>query len=117
MIDSFFKLLAQAAELPREVWAPMLGLLSAWALTQRLKFLLPLRWETKAREVATQAIAFVLGTAITAAVYGASRPFAWLVGVVVGLVAPLVWNAGMLVLGWWKPELAKTLSQNVRSQA
>lgn len=114
MIDTFFNLLNQAAALPRQVWAPLLGLLTAWALTQRLKFLLPLRWEPKAREVATQGIAFVIGTAVTAAVFDVTRPFAWVVGVVVGLVAPLVWNALMLFLGWWKPDLAKTLSQNVR---
>lgn len=115
MIDTIFNLLNQAAALPREVWAPLLGLLSAWALTQRLKFLLPLRWSPKAREVSTQGIAFVLGSAITAAVFGPARPFAWLIGAVVGLVAPLVWNALMLALGWWKPDLAKTLSQSVRT--
>lgn len=120
MIETIIGLLKDAAALPREVWAPLLGLLSAFSLTQRLKFWLPARWSPKAREVATQATAFVIGMAVTGAVWGPLpgvgwfNPLGWIVGFVVGLAAPAVWNVGMLVLGWWKPDLAKTLSQNVR---
>jgi len=127
MIDNLFDYLTKAAAVPREAWAPVLGLLSAWSLTQRLKFLLPASWSSKAREVSTQATAFVIGMIVTAVVFGPLpgldksqdptswfNPLGWAVGFVVGLAAPLIWNAGMLVLGWWKPELAKTLSQSVR---
>ena len=115
MIEKILALLQSAADLPRQAWAPILGLLTAWGLTQRLKFLLPAGWSPKAREVATQGTAFAIGMVITAITWGANNPLAWVAGFVVGLAAPAIWNIGMLVLGWWKPDLAKLLSQNVRT--
>lgn len=100
--------------LPRQLWAPLLGLLAAWGLTQRLKFLLPSSWSPKAREVSTQSLAFVIGWITTGLVWGPHDPLGWTVGFAAGLAAPAIWNVGMLVLGWWKPELAKLLSQNIR---
>lgn len=116
MIEKFLDTLVTLSQLPREVWAPILGLLAAWGLTQRLKFLLPERWSAKAREVSTQALAFFVGMVVTAAMYGVINPVGWVVGFVVGLASPAIWNIGMLFVGWWKPDLAKLLSQNVRSQ-
>lgn len=115
MIEKLLDTLVTLSQLPREVWAPILGLLSAWSLTQRLKFLLPAAWSPKAREVSTQALAFFVGMVVTAAMYGVVNPLGWLVGFVVGLASPAIWNIGMLVLGWWKPDLAKLLSQSTRS--
>lgn len=115
MIETWLNLLKEFAALPREVWAPILGLLSAWGLTQRLKFLLPERWSPKAREVSTQTTAFLIGWVVTAFTWDLFNPLAWVVGFAVGLAAPAIWNVGMLVLGWWKPDLAKLLSQNVRT--
>lgn len=121
MIETWLNLLKEAAALPREVWAPILGLLSAWGLTQRLKFLLPARWSPKAREVSTQGLAFLTGWIVTGLVFpplpmvGGPNPLGWIIGFVVGLAAPAIWNVGMLVVGWWKPDLAKLLSQNVRT--
>lgn len=121
MIEKFLDLLVTASQLPREVWAPILGLLAAWGLTQRLKFLLPDRWSAKAREVSTQGIAFLVGMVVTGLVFpplpmvGGPNPLGWIIGFVVGLAAPAIWNIGMLFVGWWKPDLAKLLSQNARS--
>lgn len=101
-------------ELTPQQWAPVLGLLAAFGATQRLKFLLPAEWSPKAREVSAQSIAFATGWLATALVFGGRMGV--IVGFVVGLAAPAVWNIGMLVLGWWKPTLAAILSQDVRTK-
>lgn len=110
--DSILELLKSAAEVPRQAWAPLIGTLVSWGATQRLKWMLPSRMSPKAREVSTQAIAFVVGWVGTGLAWGG--PLGWLVGFVVGLWSPALWNVLMLVLGWWKPGLPKALSQSVK---
>ena len=110
-LDGIFGLLVQAAEVPRQAWAPVVGTLAAWGLTQRLKWALPASLSPKAREVSTQALAFAIGWVATGLIWG--TPLGWLVGFVVGLWSPALWNVLMLFLGWWKPGLAQALSKRV----
>lgn len=112
--ESLLGFIQAAMEVPRQAWAPVLGLLASWALTQRLKFLLPAAWSTKARDVATQAIAFVVAIPITAITWGVADAMSWMAGVVVGLIAPAAWSVFMLLLGWWKPELRDRLSKDMK---
>jgi hypothetical protein len=111
-LDSFLELLKSAADVPRQAWAPLAGTLMAWGLTQRLKWLLPAKVDPKVREVATQSFAFAIGLVSTALVWGGG--IGWLVGLVVGLWSPALWNVLMLVVGWWKPSLRDALSQDIR---
>lgn len=112
--ESLLGFIQVAMEVPRQAWAPVLGLLTSWALTQRLKFLLPDAWSHKARDLATQAIAFAIAIPITALTWGVMDTMGWMAGVVVGLIAPAAWSVFMLLLGWWKPELRERLSKDFK---
>lgn len=114
MIDTILDTIAKAAGLPREVWAVSAGLLASFAVTQVWKKWLPARWSKHAREVATQATAALFGFVFTYAIWGQFHVSADAVSVaaIVGLTAPLLWNLLMLVIGWWKPELKKALSNS-----
>lgn len=106
--------LASAAQVPREAWAPVVGTLIAWGLTQRLKFLLPPTWSRHARELGTQAIGFTTGFVATALVWGPKEPLGWITGFVVGLWSPALWNVSMFLIGKRWPRLRKHLSQDKR---
>lgn len=110
--ETLLGLVQAAMEVPRQAWAPVLGLLSSWALTQRLKFLLPSAWSAKARDVATQAIAFAVALPITAITWGVDNAMGWVAALVVGLIAPAAWSVFVLAIGWWKPELRDRLSKD-----
>jgi len=106
--------LASAAQVPRQAWAPIVGTLIAWGLTQRLKFLIPRGWTKEARELSTQTLGFVTGFLGTALVWGPTNPMGWIVGFVVGLWCPALWNLGMYFIGRKWPNLRRRLSQNRR---
>lgn len=115
MIDAIFAAITKIVALPQPVLAMLAGTLIAWGVTQRLKFLLPARWSAKAREVGTQALAFVIGFAATFALFPYSNlPASAFAALVVGLWSPALWNILMLVIGWKWPTLRDTLSQNIR---
>lgn len=113
--ESLLGFVNAAMEVPRQAWAPVLGLLASWSLTQRLKFLLPAAWSAKAREVSVQAIAMVIAMVVTAVTWGLTDALAWVAGLVIGLIAPAAWSVFMLLLGWWKPELRDRLSKDIKS--
>lgn len=106
-LDSLLSLLTSATEVPRQAWAPILGTLAAWGLTQRLKTRLPQRWTPKARELSTETIAFLVGWAATAVVWG--TPLGIAAGFVVGLWSPALWKIAMFVLGLKWPGIVAQL--------
>lgn len=102
---------------PRALAACLAGLLMSFGITQRIKFYLPAKWSAKSREVATQLLAFVLGTGATLALWDRTTAGAYdsiVAALIVGLLAPAVWNVAMLTLSWWRPELPKAFSQGDR---
>jgi hypothetical protein len=110
--DGFFQLIYSN---PRALFACLAGLLVAWAITQRVKFWSPRTWSSKAREIATQATAFFSGLIVTTALWRGATDGAFdapTAGLIVGLLAPALWNLAMFIVGLWKPELAKRLSQD-----
>ena len=118
MIEALFAAIAHILALPQPVLAMLAGTLISWGVTQRLKFMLPGRWSGRAREVGTQALAFVVGFLSTLILFPYSVfPAAAFAGLVVGLWSPALWNVLMLVIGWKWPSLRDTLSQNVRPGA
>lgn len=107
-------LLSSAAQVPRQAWAPIVGTLIAWGLTQRLKFLVPRGWTKEARELSAQSLGFATGFIGTALVWGPWNPLGWIAGFVVGLWSPALWNLLMFLVGKRWPKLRRRLSQERR---
>lgn len=115
MIDAIFRALSQVVALPQPVLAMLAGTLIAWGVTQRLKFAIPAEWSAKAREVATQSLAFLTGFLATFALFPYTNfPASLVAAFVVGLWSPALWNVSMLLIGWKWPTLRDTLSQAKR---
>lgn len=100
----------------REVLAIVAGILIAWGLTQRVKYIIPSTWSYHAREVSTQLLAFLFGMWATIAIWPKER--GWdpvIAGLIVGLLSPALWSAFTLFIGFKWPEFKTKLSQNVRN--
>lgn len=106
-LDSLLSLLTSATEVPRQAWAPILGTLVSWGLTQRLKHRLPAAWSRHARELSTEMIAFAVGWVSTAIVWGG--PLGIAAGFVVGLWSPALWKIAMFVLALKWPAMVAQL--------
>lgn len=113
----------------REIMAIVAGLLAAWGVTQRVKFLVPSHWSYHAREVATQGLAFIIGSMSTFLIWNSAVAVsedpcgqastqlainAAIAGLIVGLASPAIWNIFTLVVGFKWPWMKDALSQDVR---
>lgn len=122
MIDMLVRSVASLASLPPEVIAMAAGTLASWGITQRTKFWLPARWSSKARELATQTTAFVVGFGTVFALFPSGPPFTWMsqnmpglvAALIVGLWSPALWNVAMFFAGLRWPGLRERLSQDNR---
>lgn len=114
------QLLTLATQNPRALFAVVAGILLAWAIAQRVKFWLPITWSCKAREITVQATAFASGFLATFLIWkGATDKLVdpIVASLIVGLLAPALWNIAMFGLSLWKPAIAKALSQSSRAVA
>ncbi|WNH52446.1 hypothetical protein [Stenotrophomonas oahuensis] len=109
MLSEITSALSKVNEVPREVWSVAAGILAGFGLTQRIRRLLPDKWDDKSHEVATQAVVFLVAFSVTFATWGGKDADANVAALVTALVTPALWNAFLAGLGWWKPALRDAL--------
>ena len=112
MLDWIRNALGLLDAVPAPVWAVLAAWLVSWGMTQRIKFLIPARWPSEARQWTVRTVAFVIAVMVALAVYP-GRP-----GLILAIVAGLWSPAAYAVAQWgirrkW-PSLADALSQDVR---
>lgn len=97
----------------RPVMAVLIGLVFSLALTQWLKFiLLKVNWLPDPRRWIVKAVALPIGAAGTFAALPADMEFILriLVGVMVGAIAPYVYQIGTALIGKFAPDVREKLS-------
>lgn len=121
MAKMFAEWLQVILSIPRPVWAVLAGMLMAWAITQRIKFLLDPELPAVKRQRFTQVAAFLAGALTTLLVWSVhpdGLKASWdgvIVAALVGLWSPASYWLLVRWFGKRYPELRERLSQDVRS--
>lgn len=95
---------------------PVIACLAGWAvsigLTQPVKFLLPLNWYPKSRQVITQGIAFASAFLVVHGMVPGGQGV--ILGLITGLWSPMAYSLAIRLLENRYPALADILSGDVR---